>query len=222
MRFRQYTDIDNREAAPALGAEKILETAKTMFLEKGYKKTTVRDIASQAGVTQGLITYHFKSKENLARCVYIELIQQIFNQAATQLSTEDGMSSAEKIYISYIIGWNKLEEDIPAARFTYDLITETDIVDRISGALQEMIRSLIIEELLQVTEKDLALSIALLLGGQKMLVKLHYEHPERVTCQDIADALCSNLFYNLGLSDRRIAQVVQNGLDYVRTNSPSE
>lgn len=43
----------------------ILAAARVAFAERGYARTTVRDIARRAGVTHGLITRQFGSKERL-------------------------------------------------------------------------------------------------------------------------------------------------------------
>lgn len=43
----------------------IIEAARHTFAERGYARTTLREIARRAGVTHGLITRHFTSKERL-------------------------------------------------------------------------------------------------------------------------------------------------------------
>jgi AcrR family transcriptional regulator len=45
--------------------EALLLAAKKCLLEKGYNRTTARDIASAAGVSLAAIGYHFSSKEAL-------------------------------------------------------------------------------------------------------------------------------------------------------------
>ena len=45
--------------------EKLLEAAKECLFAKGYERTTVRDLASTAGVSMAAIGYHFGSKEAL-------------------------------------------------------------------------------------------------------------------------------------------------------------
>ena len=45
---------------------KIIESAKKLFYEKGLNKTTVAQITTLAGVNNGLFTYYFGSKSNLA------------------------------------------------------------------------------------------------------------------------------------------------------------
>lgn len=45
--------------------QEILDAAMQVFYLKGYEKATIRDIALDIGVAQGLIYRYFKSKEAL-------------------------------------------------------------------------------------------------------------------------------------------------------------
>ncbi|WP_051135682.1 TetR/AcrR family transcriptional regulator [Streptomyces sp. 351MFTsu5.1] len=45
--------------------EAIVSAARTLFLERGYRGTTVRAVAAVAGVDPALIAYHFGSKKGL-------------------------------------------------------------------------------------------------------------------------------------------------------------
>eukprot|EP01022_Parablepharisma_sp_SALTPOND_P016355 TRINITY_DN2383_c0_g7_i1.p1 TRINITY_DN2383_c0_g7~~TRINITY_DN2383_c0_g7_i1.p1 ORF type:complete len:918 (+),score=193.26 TRINITY_DN2383_c0_g7_i1:7045-9798(+) len=45
--------------------EAILDAATSLFAKKGFDQTTVSEIAGLAGVANGTVIYHFKSKENL-------------------------------------------------------------------------------------------------------------------------------------------------------------
>jgi AcrR family transcriptional regulator len=44
---------------------RIVEAARGLFLERGYRGTTVRAVAAAAGVDSALISYHFGSKQGL-------------------------------------------------------------------------------------------------------------------------------------------------------------
>ena len=50
--------------------EHILDTALRLFREKGFDETTMRDIASEAGVATGAAYYYFHSKEDLVMGFY--------------------------------------------------------------------------------------------------------------------------------------------------------
>lgn len=49
--------------------ERILESAKKFFAEKGYEITSVREIAADAQVNLAAINYHFGSKEELFQTI---------------------------------------------------------------------------------------------------------------------------------------------------------
>jgi AcrR family transcriptional regulator len=51
---------------------KILNTARQLFVKKGFKGTTVRDIATAAGTNIAMVNYYFRTKENLFDAIFEE------------------------------------------------------------------------------------------------------------------------------------------------------
>jgi AcrR family transcriptional regulator len=49
--------------------DRILQAAFTVLSREGYENTSVKDIAEEAGVAQGLVHYHYKSKQQLVLAV---------------------------------------------------------------------------------------------------------------------------------------------------------
>jgi AcrR family transcriptional regulator len=49
--------------------EKILQAAFTVLSKQGYENTSIKEIAEEAGVAQGLVHYYFKSKQLLVLAV---------------------------------------------------------------------------------------------------------------------------------------------------------
>lgn len=62
--------------------EKILNAAIASFSDHGFRAASTREIADLAGVTQGLLTYHFKNKELLWR----EAANRIFGEVNAHLA----------------------------------------------------------------------------------------------------------------------------------------
>ncbi|MCG8314019.1 MAG: TetR/AcrR family transcriptional regulator [Pseudomonadales bacterium] len=56
---------------------RILRAAAHLFRQKGFERTTVRDLAQEVGIQSGSIFHHFKTKEEILRHVMIEVI--LFN-----------------------------------------------------------------------------------------------------------------------------------------------
>ena len=51
--------------------QRILDAALDLFVHYGYDKTTVSDIAHEAGVSKGAIYLHFESKDDLFEALLI-------------------------------------------------------------------------------------------------------------------------------------------------------
>ena len=73
--------------AAAVPRDRILHAAARLFRERGYKGTTVRDIADEVGILSGSLFHHFRSKE--------EMLLDIMREAALSLciSAEEVLSS---------------------------------------------------------------------------------------------------------------------------------
>lgn len=63
---------------------KLLSAAGHLFREKGYERTTVRDIAAAVGIQSGSLFHHFASKEDILKAVMIDVIR--FNTARIETS----------------------------------------------------------------------------------------------------------------------------------------
>ncbi|MBF8192994.1 TetR/AcrR family transcriptional regulator [Nonomuraea sp. K274] len=68
--------------------EDLLAGAKRCLIEKGYSRTTARDIAGASGVSLAGIGYHFKSKEALMNEALIEAMQEWGDDLAATLSAD--------------------------------------------------------------------------------------------------------------------------------------
>jgi len=66
--------------------ERILEAAVEAFAEKGFLGASTREIARRAGTNQGLITYHFRSKDELWRAAADTIFESLDAQLAERLS----------------------------------------------------------------------------------------------------------------------------------------
>ena len=76
--------MNKREEQREETRTKILEAALQVFSDRGFAGAGTREIANLAGVNQGLITYHFKSKDVLWR----EAANKIFTAARESVAGE--------------------------------------------------------------------------------------------------------------------------------------
>lgn len=64
--------MTRRQRAKALTRQRILTISRQMFIEKGYLRTTLRDIAIRAGMSTGAFFSSFESKEACLEAIIAE------------------------------------------------------------------------------------------------------------------------------------------------------
>lgn len=67
---------------PPRTRERILEVALTLFADRGYDATSMREIAEHLGITKAALYYHFDSKAEIVRAMLAETEQQVADLAA--------------------------------------------------------------------------------------------------------------------------------------------
>src|SRR2546426_9999236 len=70
----------HRRKSPKLPSDsraKILEATFAVLSRQGYENTSIKDIAEEARVAQGLVHYYFKSKQQLVIAVLFAVCQKM-------------------------------------------------------------------------------------------------------------------------------------------------
>lgn len=114
MRQRR-TDKEIVQSRAIETREKLLKSALELYSEKGYHKTTVDEIAKNAGLSTGVAYRYFKNKKDLllAAISYgFTTIKEMAGVKETDLFGEDlehTLSAFEKIHIKYYAFHEELE-----------------------------------------------------------------------------------------------------------------
>jgi len=69
--------------------EELLAIAARLFAEKGFRNTTVRDIADAAGILSGSLYHHFDSKESMVDEILSSFQEELFGQYDEILASDD-------------------------------------------------------------------------------------------------------------------------------------
>jgi len=83
--------------------EKIIESATVLFLEKGFHRTSVRDIASRAKINISLMNYYFRSKEILFETIIDLLIGKAVSSLKEILNSDLDLNEKIRQYINKYI-----------------------------------------------------------------------------------------------------------------------
>nr|WP_154889035.1 TetR/AcrR family transcriptional regulator [Paenibacillus xylanexedens] len=86
----------------------ILQAAFTLFGQVGYSKATMKEIAAKAGVAQGLIGYHFNTKETLLVEVVREwMINRGMKEALQQLDMSAQPAALLQQALQHVVEFRK-------------------------------------------------------------------------------------------------------------------
>lgn len=84
---------------------RIVAAAVKAFAEKGFEAASTRDIAQRAGTDQGLVTYHFRSKDDLWRAaadhIFGILVARLDERLAA-LESDDPRERARDVIREYV------------------------------------------------------------------------------------------------------------------------
>ncbi len=106
--------------------DRILMSAMKEFSKHGYKKTSINSIVEDAGVSKGLLFYHFKNKKNL----YIHLVKYITEIYAKEVSSRFDLTTTD--FIEMVKHTNRVKIELES-KYPYSL-------DFYSSVLNEEVR----------------------------------------------------------------------------------
>ena len=136
----------NTEAPPAVkrltGEERraqLLERSAELFAKRGFRSTTMDDVAEAAGVTKPLLYQHFSSK----RALYLELVDALAYQMLVDLAaaTAEAPGPRQKVELALRAYFRLMVRDPAAFRLLNDKDHGDD--DELGGAIRRVERALV-------------------------------------------------------------------------------
>ena len=104
----RYDEMMSRADQREQTRKKILDAAVIAFASQGFEGASTRTIAEEAEVTQGLLTYHFPSKDELWRAaaerIFALVDEQVIRPTANLPAGTDAETGREsiKLYVRFV------------------------------------------------------------------------------------------------------------------------
>lgn len=121
--------------------EDLLAGAKRCLVAKGYARTSVRDIATEAGVSMAAIGYHYGSRETLLTMAVVELMEEWGADFGRRLAEDPGPAEPIERFEHY---WGKVVESFQEQRLvwaaTIDAYAQTQYVPELRKELADGIQ----------------------------------------------------------------------------------
>lgn len=85
---------------PEVRRAEIIQSAKSLFLRKGYSNVTTQDIVDDLKISRGLLYYHFKSKEDILKHI-VETEASAVNASLHKIVFDTELGPIEKIRLFF-------------------------------------------------------------------------------------------------------------------------
>ena len=208
---------------------KIIESAKELFYEQGFNKTTVAQITRHAGVNNGLFTYYFGSKSNIAATIESRfrldmrnLVSQAMFDIYGDYNLALGIATEYRVIVDLYERYPKLRvfvmENFAAAQQLGD-VSHNDIVNMQNtlaasqrNHFYQMQRRLINPS---ISDTDLAIYEAVGISAANALVSSWHNGLIDCSKEYLGDKFIEICFWLLGLGDERIEQLKRESLETI-------
>lgn len=135
--------------------QNIYEVAKILYVQEGYHKITNKKIEEFSGINQGLITYYFKSKSNIASTIIKESYQIISAYLRNEIDVNKDPFLFNITIDNLMCRLAQYSENFQ--RFLCELIEDDIILDTVYGGSQKndiviMIKKLVPESSENITK----------------------------------------------------------------------
>ncbi|MCG8606566.1 TetR/AcrR family transcriptional regulator [bacterium] len=97
-------------AKPLTKKSEVVDAALALFMRKGIKATTTRDIALRAGISEGTIYRHFESKEALAEVLFEENLDYFWKFLKGYLKNAHSPEEMLRLYIKGFFEFSRREQ----------------------------------------------------------------------------------------------------------------
>ncbi len=101
MRTKGVRDPGSATFTQRKRREQLIDCAIDAVVELGFQGTSVGEVAQRAGVSKGVITYHFAAKDDLI----FAAVGRIFDSITEALESRLGETSPETFVTDYINAW---------------------------------------------------------------------------------------------------------------------
>lgn len=187
--------------------KKILDTAKKLFSEQGYKKTTIRQIVQESGITSGSIYNLFENKDAVFSAIIDDLM------GATVCLAEKHFPGEEPIYqyaAIMALEWFAIEKDAVLRELYYVAYAEPALFENVVKRHLELeARFFGPEDLLDMERPEEQHARMLLSKGAMLSYIESFFFKSPLTARAIRRELTMLTFISLGVKKREIRDIIR-------------
>ena len=133
--------VRNTKENAELTRLKIIDAARQVFLARGVSRTSMEQIAAEAGVTRGAIYWHFANKKEVFSAMREQVFLPLIDRMDENLQLENVDDPLDQL-LQFLNGTLKTLNESLETRQTYEiLMIKCEYVDDLVDVLDQMINN---------------------------------------------------------------------------------
>ena len=118
--------------------QRLLDAAVACILDKGYYRASSNEIARQAGVTWGVIQYHFRTRERLMLAVFEDACQRLSDHARNSKIVGDTVAAQLRSYFGFLMGFYGRGEYLAYLQISLNLTRDPEASEETMDAMRRL------------------------------------------------------------------------------------
>ena len=189
----------------------ILKISTGLFLNQGYDKTTIRQIAEECGIGRGHLYYYFRKKEDILIHIFKQILNKIYDDVieSSDDKTEVLLSYATiQCVYTYTLVLNEKLFRIYLQGSTIEIVRRAApnmLIDLCKKKAEDMNYD--------IKEKDICFSVTIGYAGECELLKRYYHGEEDFDIDSIVRSITSTRLLLLNIIDhKQVNEIVDKAM----------
>lgn len=184
----------------------IIQESSKLFLEQGYTKTTIRQIAQVCNLGRGHLYYYFKKKEDIVLYLYKNLIEKLYsyisNSSKNSLDPLLSYAITQYLYIK-VIATNK-----PLFRMYIEASEIDSIRKEYLKTLGDILKNNLENFNYSFKKEDISLSIIIGSAGEDELLRRFYNEDIDLNLDEIIESTIKTRLLLLNISQEKVQNII--------------
>ncbi|MEN8247946.1 MAG: TetR/AcrR family transcriptional regulator [Bacteroidota bacterium] len=116
-----------------LTQQKIIETAREMFIEKGFDGVKMQELADRAGVNKGLLHHYFNNKQSLFNDVFAHAADQLFGRLMESFSNQGSFNEKVNSIVDAYLDMLLANPRLPVFIF-FEINRDSELIQEVLSA----------------------------------------------------------------------------------------
>lgn len=118
--------------------QRLLDAAVACILEQGYYRASSNEVARRAGVTWGVIQYHFGTRERLMLEVFKDACERLVDHSRNAVITGETLRERLGSYFDHLMGFYGRPEYLAYLEINLNLARDPDTSEETMAALRQV------------------------------------------------------------------------------------